>query len=124
MSILPRQFFLYILGGVLSAVADFGSYLALLYLGMWYVTANIAGNVIGFFTAFFLQKFLAFKGGGNGYAHFVRYCAATVVSVVGQTAVLYGAVEYAGISEETGKIISMGIVVLWNYFLYKHLVYV
>ncbi len=119
-----KQFSLYILSGGLAFVADYGTYLLLLNVGMWYVTANLWANVVGFFATFFLHKFITFRTEGNPYNHFLRYCLMTVLSVAGQTVVLYALVEYGSISEELAKIASMGIVVLWNYLLYKFFVYV
>ncbi|PIR50205.1 hypothetical protein COU79_00705 [Candidatus Peregrinibacteria bacterium CG10_big_fil_rev_8_21_14_0_10_54_7] len=119
-----KQFALYIFSGGLAFVADYGSYLLMLQAGMWYVTANLWANVIGFFATFFLHKFITFRTEGDPFNHFIRYCVMTAISVAGQTAVLYALVEFGNIGEEFAKIISMGIVVLWNFFLYKRFVYV
>lgn len=119
-----RQFALYVFSGGLAFIADYGSYLFMIWSGMWYVTANILSNVIGFFATFFLHKFITFRTEGDPMRHFVRYCLMTAVSVAGQTLVLYGLVESGYFGEELAKIISMAIVVLWNFFLYKFFVYV
>lgn len=118
------QFARYIVSGGLAFVADYGSYVLMLHAGMWYVTANIWSNVIGFFATFFLHKCITFRGKGDPFNHFARYCVMTAVSVAGQTAVLYALVEMGGLGEELAKVISMGVVVLWNFFLYKFFVYV
>lgn len=118
------QFLRYILSGGLAFVADYGSYALMLRAGVWYVTANVVSNVVGFFATFFLHRAIAFSGKGDPFDHFLRYCAMTAVSVAGQTAVLYGLVEWGGLGEEWAKIVSMGVVVLWNFFLYKFFVYV
>lgn len=118
------QFGLYVISGGLAFIADYGSYIAMIRAGVWYVSANIYSNIIGFFITFLLHKFLTFQTTSKSAEHFIRYCIMTAVSVAGQTFVLWLMVRSGYVGEEIAKILSMGVVVLWNYFLYKFFVYV
>lgn len=119
-----RQFALYVVSGGLAFVADYGSYIAMIRSGVWYVSANIYSNIVGFFITFLLHKYLTFQTREKHMEHFIRYCIMTAVSVAGQTLVLYLMVQSNYVGEEIAKILSMGVVVFWNYFLYKFFVYV
>ncbi|MEK7590855.1 MAG: GtrA family protein [Patescibacteria group bacterium] len=124
MTLLIRQFMLYIASGGAAVVFDFGSYFLLLRLGTWYVGANIISTIIGFFAAFLLHKFIVFGKRDAMVNHFVRYCVLNVLNIAAQTLLLYIFVEYLRMGEGDGKFLSWAITILWNFFLYKYFVYV
>lgn len=119
-----RQFLRYLASGGFAFVLDFGSYFLLLWLDVYYVTANVIANVLGFFGAFFFHKYFAFQKRDRIVSHFVRYCLVNVFNVVMQTILLYVFVEYAHLDEGNGKFLSWAFTIVWNFFLYKFLVYV
>lgn len=121
---LGPQFLLYLASGGTAFVLDFGSYFLLLQAGVWYVGANIVGNVLGFFGAFLLHKYLVFGKRDKTAEHFVRYCIVNIINIAAQTILLYLLVEYARMGEGDGKFISWAITTFWNFFLYKFFVYV
>jgi len=121
---LAQQFGMYLVSGGLAVVADFGSYFLLLQLDVWYVTANVIGNILGFFATFLLHKYLVFGKKDEIVNHFVRYCILTGLNIIAQTALLYLFVESFHLDEGSAKFISWAITVLWNFFLYKYFVYV
>jgi putative flippase GtrA len=117
-------FALYVVSGSTAAVMDFGSYFLLIHMGIWYIAASTIGSILGFWTAFLCHKYFVFKKRQAFFKHLGRYCMVEVLSTGLSLAILYGFVEYTSVGEEYGKIISMGSVVLWNFFLYKLFVYV
>ncbi|MDO8648417.1 MAG: GtrA family protein [Candidatus Peregrinibacteria bacterium] len=119
-----HQFLLYLMSGGIAVLLDFGSYFLLLSLDVWYVTANIVGNVLGFFGAFVLHKYLVFQKREAMINHFVRYCIINVFNILAQTAILYLLVERLHLDEGSAKFVSWAVTVLWNFFLYKFFVYV
>lgn len=119
-----RTFLRYLESGIAAALFDFGSYFVLLHLGVWYVTANIVGNALGFVSAFLFHKYISFQRSGSMLNHFVRYCVLNVVNIVAQTALLWIFVELLGIDASSAKVASWGVTVLGNFFLYKFFVYV
>lgn len=118
------QFSLYVLSGGAAAIADFGGYIVLLELGMWYVTASIISSICGFFTAFLLNKFIVFKKKKSLMKHLAKYFIVDMTNTGLSTLLLYLLVEYLGFSEELGKVLAMGSVVFWNFFVYKYVVYI
>ncbi len=118
------QFLRYLLSGGTAFVLDFGSYFLLLNVGVWYVTANVVGNILGSFGAFLLHKYLVFEKKDKTAEHFVRYCIMNLVNAAAQTILLYMLVEYARLDEGDAKFLSWAITTFWNFFLYKFFVYV
>ena len=115
---------MYLISGGLAVVVDFGSYFLLLQMDVWYVTANIVSNILGFFATFVLHKYIVFGKKDAVLNHFVRYCILTIINIVAQTMLLYAFVEYLHLDEGSAKFASWFITVLWNFFLYKFFVYV
>ncbi len=119
-----RQFLLYVFSGGTANALDIGLFYVLTWLGVWYVTASMVGSVVGFFSAFFLQKYVAFDSRGKHMNHFLRFCAMGLFNFLMITVILAFFVEVLGIPKEVAKILANASVVLWNFFIYKFLVYV
>ncbi len=122
----PRfhQFLLYLFTGGSAAAIDIGLFFMLHRLGFFYITASVISGVIGFISAFLLHKYIAFQKHEKIGNHFVRYCILGLLNLCAMTFILYVCVQYLHIPKDIAKIISNASVVLWNFFLYKFLVYV
>lgn len=118
------QFVLYLGSGGLAVLLDFGSYFVLLSADVWYVAANLVSNVLGFFGAFLLHKYIVFRKRGTLTSHFLRYCLLNVFNIAAQTLLLMALVEWLHLGEGDSKFLSWAATVLWNFFLYKFFVYV
>jgi len=117
------QFMLYLLSGGTAAIVDFGSYYLLLHWGAWYIAASVIGGILGFFTAFLIHKYIVFRKKERFLRHMTKYLIADIVNIGLTTLILYGLVEHIELGEEISKIIAMGSVALWNFFVCKYLVY-
>jgi putative flippase GtrA len=118
------QFSLYFLSGGTAAVVDFGSYAIFIRIGLWYIAATIISSTLGFFTTFLLNKYAVFRRNSDFLRHLGRFCIVDVANTVASTVVLYGLVDGLGAEKQFAKIIAMGMVVLWNFFIYKFFVYI
>lgn len=118
------KFTVYILSGCFAAVVDFGAYFALLYLEVWYVLASIVGGVLGFVTAFVMHKFIVFQKTDNFMKHLKRYFIVDMVNTVVVTGLLYLLVDIGSVEAGPAKFIAIAPMVLWNFFIYKFVVYV
>lgn len=118
------RFAVYVFSGCIAAVADIGSYFLLLHFGAWYITANIIGGIAGFCTAFLMNKFIVFQKKNDFLKHLGRYFVVDMINLVIITAVLYILVDSVGIDEGAAKFIALAPMVLWNFFVYKFVVYV
>jgi len=117
------QFGLYFVSGCTAVVADYGSYLILLKFGVWYIAASVVGGILGFATAFFCHKYFVFRNRTNFWKQLSRFFWVDMGNIAATSAILFALVEYAGTGEELGKVIAMGMVVFWNFFIYKFFVY-
>jgi putative flippase GtrA len=120
---LPK-FALYLISGLSATGLNYGSYLFILNLEIYYVTASFISEIIGFFSAFLLHKYFVFQKKGNMASHFVRYLTLGIFNTIAISTILFISVEYMGIPEEIGKLIGIGTVVIWNFFFYKFFVYI
>jgi len=118
------QFALYVLSGGTAAIVDFGGYLLLFNLGMWYLYASIISSVAGFFTTFLMNKYIAFRKRSDFMKHLGRFFLVDMINIAITNLLLVAFVEWFGLGEEIAKFIAMGMVVLWNFFIYKFFVYV
>lgn len=119
------QFALYIVSGLTAAAIDLGSFLLLFQIvGIWYVAASVIGSILGFCTAFLCHKYFVFRKKHSFMKHLGRYFVVDMISTGIATLILFALVEYLYLPEESAKVLSMGSVILWNFFLYKLFVYV
>lgn len=118
------QFSLYVLSGGTAAVVDFGSYALLIRLDVWYVAASVASGVLGFLTTFLMNKYVAFRKKKDFLRHLVRFIIVDTANIIVGTVVLYGLVDGLGMEKRAAKLLTMGMVVFWNFFIYKFFVYV
>lgn len=115
---------MYFLSGVTAAVADLGSYLLMLHLSVWYILASVLSGVIGFFTAFLLNKYFVFKKKSDFKKHLGRYFLVDMTNLAFITGFLFILVDYWGMDPGIAKFVAMAPVVLWNFFVYRFVVYV
>mgnify|MGYP001375375252 FL=1 len=118
------KFAVYVFCGCTAAVVDIGTYFLLLHVGIWYIVANVAGGVLGFFTAFLMHKFVVFQKKDDFLKHLGRYFVVDMVNLVIITGLLFLIVDMGDIDEGPAKFIALAPMVLWNFFVYKFLVYV
>lgn len=118
-----RQLPLYFLGGCFAALIDIGGFLLLFSSGVWYIGASLISGSFAFVFAFLFQKYVVFQSGGSSPLQFLRYCCLALWNVTVVTMVLALLVEWGGVPEEIAKVISNTSVVLWNFFLYKFVIY-
>ncbi|MDD4628698.1 MAG: GtrA family protein [Candidatus Peribacteraceae bacterium] len=118
------KFSLYVLSGCAAAVADLGSYFLLLALGEWYIAASVVSGVVGFFTAFLLNKYVVFRKRQKFVNHLGRYFIVDMANLAIITGILYLLVDKGGMDPRPAKFVALAPMVLWNYFVYKFAVYV
>ena len=114
----------YILSGSAAAVADIGSYFLLYSLGIWYIAASVISGVLGFSTAFLLHKYVVFGKRASFLRHLAKYFTVDMINLAITTGFLYILVDMMEFDPRPAKLVALIPVVLWNFFLYKFVVYV
>ena len=114
----------YILSGSAAAVVDIGCYFVLYSFGVWYITASVISGVLAFATAFLLHKYVVFRKRESFLRHLVKYFTVDMINLAITTGFLYLLVDTAGMDPRPAKFVALVPVVLWNFFIYKFVVYV
>lgn len=114
------QFMKFCLVGVSNTAVYLGTYYLLLYFGVYYLIGNIVGFVVSVFNAFLWSSKYVFKSQQQSKAQifvktYVAYGCTTLVS----TCLIYGMVEYIGISKYIAPLISLLVTIPLNFVLNK-----
>jgi putative flippase GtrA len=112
-------------GGTAAATNLFIFSISHLYFGLWYISASAAAFIVSFFVSFTLQKFWTF--GDNSLdvvEHQVaKYLLVALLNLGANTLILYALVEHLRLHALLGQIITIGVVAVWSYFIYQHLIF-
>lgn len=113
------QFFRYLFVGGFAAVVNIGSlYIFKEFLHIHYLVANILGFVLGLITNYLLSKWLVFakEKNMNSIIEFIIY---TIIGVIGlglDTLFIWIFTDKLNVFYMLSKIISTGLVFIWNFF--------
>ncbi|MFA6523270.1 MAG: bifunctional glycosyltransferase family 2/GtrA family protein [Candidatus Peribacteraceae bacterium] len=121
---LITQFLRYLASGGTAAALELLSYKLLLILGVHYLVATPTSAIVGIVSAFLLHKYLVFRKKERFFHHAFRYGILTVWNILAQILIVYVLVDHLSIGPMWAKVIGIGVVVSWNFFFYKFLVYV
>ena len=115
------QFFRYLFVGGFAAVVNIGSlYVFTEFAHLYYLVANILGFLLGLLTNYLLSKWLVFSKENdlNKITEFIIYAIIGVVGLGLDTGFVW-LFTTIGIYYMIGKIISTGLVFIWNFFARK-----
>ena len=118
------QLFRYLMSGGSAAALELGSYKLMLLSGIYYLHATIVSAGIGLLSAFTFHKYFVFKKKENTKSQVIRYIILQGGNALAQVIFVYVFVEFLGIGEFLSKVLGIGAVVSWNFFLYKFFVYI
>ena len=115
------QFFRYLFVGGFAAVVNIGSlYVFTEFAHLYYLVANVLGFLLGLLTNYLLSKWLVFskENNLNKVTEFIIYAIIGVVGLGLDTGFVW-LFTTIGIYYMIGKIISTGLVFIWNFFARK-----
>jgi putative flippase GtrA len=121
--LISPSFVKYVISGVLSLVADYGSFLLLYYvLNVSLQASVLVGLGLGFIFNFSMNKFWAFKSRKpvkhKPSTQLLLYSILFAFNYV-FTYYLIHFLERNGIPPFIGKVMSTGCITAWNYYIYK-----
>lgn len=122
-----NQFKKYIASGVTAFLVDFIVFRILyINLGVELRLSTLVGILSGLITGFVLQKLWAFKGNQQKKIHgqIAIYTLLTIINTL-FTELIVKQVEGTGMRHgaELGKVIASGIIVIWNFAIFKLVVF-
>ena len=116
------QFFRYIFVGGFAAVVNIGSlYILKEYLNIYYLVANILAFILGLVTNYILSKWLVFakENSMNKIVEFISYSMIGVLGLGLDTLFMWLFTDKVKLYYMLSKIISTGLVFIWNFFARK-----
>ncbi len=122
---LERSFIRYLVVGGSAFMIEYLSYLFLLkVLKVNYISASIIVYSVIFWFVFYTNRRWSFQSDGALLPQLVKYILLFAFNnLVGNVALLRFLTETLQISDVISPIIKMACIVIWNYFIYKHIIY-
>lgn len=118
------QFFRYIFVGGLATVADMGTlFLLTNYLDVFYLLSAAIGFVLGLSVNYAISIFWVFESTGDFKKEFTLFAAIGIGGLVLNEIIIWGLVDYAGLFYMLAKMISVVVVLFWNFGMRKKFVF-
>lgn len=115
----------FVLVGGFSALVDYGTYYALLSLGLWIHGAKAIGFIAGTTTAYLLNRRLTFRarGGRGRFAAFLGLYATTFVVNVGMNALMLGLLPQAWWEITLAFVVAQGTATTINFVVLRSVIF-
>jgi len=124
LAFMSGQFLKYLAAGALAFGTEYGLYFFLFRCaGLFFLTANIFAMTAGFAVSFLLNRYWSFRSRDPFFNQLIKYTGLFIINLFLSSSLIYLATKYAGLSPLLSKILVMGLIVLWNYVLYKKIIY-
>jgi len=122
---LIRQLIIYSFVALIPTVADFSLlYFLTEFAGFYYLHSLIVAFVVGVWVSYVSQKNLTFKNDSKKYApQFSVFCGISLIGLLMNTVIVFSLVEFCGLWYIFGKIISTGVVLIWNFSAHRHITF-
>ncbi len=121
-----KKAMLFILAGCVGAATNFILYIFFFkVLGIWYIYASITSYILAAFVGFSMQKYLTFKNTSTTNIHkqVIRYFFFSSLNLVINILLLSFFVEILSIDKVLAKMLTLGTIAIWSYFVYKKYVF-
>ncbi len=118
------QFKKYFITGLSAAALEYGLFTLLTELaGMRDVIPHAISMSAGFILSFILNRQWSFKSQGNVSKQLFLSVALFLINLCISSYVIYLLVDKAGIWDKLAKLLVMGMIMLWNFVLFKKIIY-
>lgn len=92
-------------------------------LGLWYMVSNTLAYIISFIFNFFLNRIWSFKSKGDLKFQLGAYGILFIINLFASNGIMYLLTSVWGVYYMISKLISIGVIVSWNFILYKKIIY-
>ena len=122
---LLRQLIIYGFVALIPATVDFSLMYSLTeFAGFYYINSLVVAFVIGVLVSYVSQKNLTFKNGSKKYApQFSVFCGISLVGLLMNIGIVFSLVEFCGLWYILGKVISTGVVLIWNFSAHRYITF-
>ena len=121
-----KKFILFALAGSTSAASNFIIYFVLLnWVHFWYLWASIIAFILSIFIGFYMQKFIAFKDKSSTSfeRQIIMFFMISFGNLFINVVLMLFFVETLHINKLVAKVMSIGILACWNFFVYQKFVF-
>lgn len=116
----------YMIAGGLGAGINFVIYFILLRVfNVWYILASIISFVLAIFAGFFLQKYMTFRNTDKSKIRkqIIYYYTFSIINLVINVLLLSLFVEILNMDQVLAKVLSLGLLAIWSYFIYQRVIF-
>jgi putative flippase GtrA len=120
-----KQFIKYCIVGATAAAVDFSAlYIFTEFFGIYYLISNFFAFIFSASTNFLLNKFWTFRNRSSAYLkQFTKFFIVVIIGVAFGTLLMYLFTEKGGLWYMYSKILTIGIILFWNYTGNKYLTF-
>jgi putative flippase GtrA len=119
-----EQFGRYVITGLLSLALDFLLlYACTEFLGFWYLYSKVIAFTVVFWFNFLLNRYWSFRSRGPLRRQLLLYGLLCGFNLAVSGALLYYLTESFGLPYLVSNVFVVGLIVLWNFILYKRVIY-
>ncbi len=119
-----KQFFRYLVTGGLAAAAEYSLFYVLnILVGLSLILSNSAAYTSGFVISFILNRVWSFESKGHLGRQLLLYTILFGINLALSNILVTLFTNQLGIATMISKAIAMGIIVLWNFVIYKKIIY-
>ena len=117
-----KQLIKYIITGLLAFVTEYAVF-NLLLAPLSKFIANTVGMFVGFWISFLLNRYWSFQSKDQFFKQLFRYSFLFVINLISSCLFLNVFSDIFNVKVKIAKLIIMCMVVVWNFFLFKKLIY-
>ncbi len=119
-----NQFIRYLITGFVSFATEITLlYVLTEYARLWYLLSNTIAYIVVFWLNFLLNKFWSFRSRENFRRQLWLYSMLFIFNLGAVSALMYLLTDVLHLYYLVSKVLVMGMVVTWNFVLYKKVIY-
>lgn len=118
-----KQFIRYIITGISAALLEYLVFNILYYYMKTLYIPNSAGMASGLVLSFILNRVWSFRSKSNTVRQLVMYLALFCINMLISNYAIYLLADVIGITPALSKAMIMSLVVIWNFIIYRKIIY-
>jgi len=115
-----QQAIRFVIVGVINTIVGYGSYVIFVYLGIYYLIANILSYVVGTINSYIWNKYFTFKSKKRSFPELLRFIFVYVVQLLVNMGLLKLLVERFGMNKMIAGIPTLLVTTLISFFGHKY----
>ncbi len=120
---ISKQFVRYLITGISAALLEYLIFNILFFLTKALYVSNTAGMTAGLVLSFALNRVWSFESRGRIDRQLVMYIALFIVNLLISNYAIHILADVIGILPALSKAMVMGMIVIWNFVIYRKVIY-